>query len=168
MCSKWAVQDLIKTNLYPFFCIDVFLNLALVFSVLLCNLFIVFVNGVGAEDIVKKVVILNFILDQQLLFKREIFVGKTGALVLRAMKEAFEYGIIKPGGGPQPSEEEIITITEGIEKRNNVVLKKFQMALVFLAYFPIFLAMAFIVYGPMCKPGPTKVGQLDGNLRPGT
>jgi hypothetical protein len=134
----------------------VFLNLTLVYAVLICNLFIVFVNGVGAQDIVTKVVILNFILDQQLSFKRDLFLGNTGVLVLRALKKAFEYKIINNG----LSEAGVCKVKQTMKIRNEK-FKSFFAKLLLLAYVPILLSCAFIVYGPMCKPGPTKVGVTD-------
>jgi hypothetical protein len=95
----WAVQDISESRLYFVFCTDIFLNLAIVFLVLMCNLYIVFVAGGGAQDCLTKVVILNFILDQQLMFKREIFVGTTGRVVLGALRHGYELGAPKPTSG---------------------------------------------------------------------
>ena len=116
----------------------------------------VFVNGIGTQDIVTKVVILNFVLDQQLSFKRDLFLGKTGLLVLRAIKKAFEYKIINNG----LSVTGVNTVKQAMKRRNEKI-KNIFAKLLLLAYVPILLSCAFIVYGPMCKPGPAKVGVAD-------
>jgi hypothetical protein len=38
-------RDVQDSFVYPFYCIDICLNLALVYLVLLCNLYIIFVSG---------------------------------------------------------------------------------------------------------------------------
>ena len=78
--------------MYRFYVIDVFLNLAIVFLVLMCNLYLAFVAGASVQDVLSKLVILNFILDQQRKFKEEIFKGNTGRIVLNAIRRAYELG----------------------------------------------------------------------------
>ena len=76
--SKWRVQEISESKLYFVFCLDVVLNFCLVVLVMLCNLYIVFASGAGAQDIITKVVILDFILMQQASLKRDLFTGASG------------------------------------------------------------------------------------------
>ena len=137
--------------MYLTYCFDIFFNLSLVFLVLMCNLYVVFVEGAGAQDVVTKVVILDFILVQQTNFKREIFNGNTGRVVLHAIKVAYE-STSKPE-------------SEALTKRNERIHNYFGRVLLVLGQIPIFLSIAFIMYGPICKPGISSVGSLD--IKPG-
>ena len=159
MSSKWAVQDITESGMYVVYCIDVFFNLALVFLVLLCNLYVVFVNGAGAQDVVTKVVILDFILFQQTAFKREIFMGSSGRLVLQAIKQAFEVVV-----EDTPSSSWVSCCFgrhAGLKNRNAIFRTIFAGSLLALAQLPIFLSLAFIVYAPLCKPGVDTIASLD-------
>ena len=131
--------------MYLTYCFDIFFNLSLVFLVLMCNLYVVFVDGAGAQDVVTKVVILDFILVQQTAFKREIFSGNTGRVVLHALKVAYE-------STPESA---------ALAKRNEAIHDTFGRVLLVLGQLPIFLAIAYIMYGPICKPGITAIGSLD-------
>jgi hypothetical protein len=79
-------RDVQDSYIYPWYCLDAFLNLALVYSVLLCNLYIVFVSGSSVQDILSKIVILDFIYTQQLTLKRELFQGQNAKKSLKALK----------------------------------------------------------------------------------
>jgi hypothetical protein len=136
-CSKWAIQDVTLSWMYRVYCMDIFLNLALVFLVLLCNLYVVFVTGAGAQDVVTKVVILDFILMQQTNFKREIFSGTSGRIVLHALKGAFE----------------VEASSEALTSKNKRIHDFVARVLLFLGQLPILLSVAFVMYGPICKPG---------------
>ena len=136
--------------MYLIYCFDIFFNLSLVFLVLMCNLYVVFVEGAGAQDVLTKVVILDFIFEQQTNFKRVIFNGNTGRVVLHALKVAYE---------STSKTDEVLT------KRNEVIHKSFGRVLLVLGQIPIFLSIAFIMYGPICKPGISSVGSLD--IKPG-
>ena len=76
--SNWKVQEVVKSRLYYVFCLDVFVNFSLVALVMLNNLYIVFVSGATAQDVLQKIVILDFILAQQENIKRELFSGASG------------------------------------------------------------------------------------------
>jgi hypothetical protein len=130
--------------MYRVYCFDIFFNLSLVFLVLLCNLYVVFVTGAGAQDVVTKVVILDFILSQQLNFKREIFSGTSGRLVLAALKNAFEV------------EKESPALTA----KNTRIHFFVTRVLLLLGQLPIILSFAFIMYGPICKPGIDKLAAI--------
>jgi hypothetical protein len=130
--------------MYRMYCLDIFFNLCLVFLVLLCNLYVVFVTGAGAQDVVTKVVILDFILMQQTMFKREIFSGTSGRIVLNALKNAFEV---------QPSSD---ALTATNKKIHDFVAR----LLLFVGQLPILLSFAFIMYGPICKPGIDKLASI--------
>ncbi len=136
--------------MYMVFCLDIFFNLTLVFLVLLCNLYVVFVTGAGAQDVVTKVVILDFILVQQINFKREIFSGTSGRVVLSALKNAFE----------------VQKSTDALTAKNKKIHDFFARVLLFLGQLPIFLSFAFIMYGPICKPGIEKLASI--NLKTGS
>ena len=76
--SHWRVQEVSKSRLYHVFCIDVLLNFCLICIVVLNNMYIVFVSGGTAQDILKDIVILDFILGQQDALKKELFSGASG------------------------------------------------------------------------------------------
>ena len=143
--SSWKIQDIKLSGMYFVYCLDIFFNLCVVFLVLMCNLYVVFVNGAGAQDVVTKVVILDFILTQQTAFKREIFSGNTGRVVLHALKKAYN----------------ITPETEGQTKKNVSIRNSFGNLLLLLGQVPIFLSLAFIMYGPICKPGIDGVASLN-------
>ena len=82
-------RDVQDSIIYPFYCIDVFLNLALVYSALLCTLYIVFVSGSTVQDILAKIVILDFVHVQQLNLKRELFQGPKAKRSLTALKPLY-------------------------------------------------------------------------------
>ena len=143
--SSWKIQDIKLSGMYFVYCLDIFFNLCVVFLVLMCNLYVVFVNGAGAQDVVTKVVILDFILTQQTAFKREIFSGNTGRVVLHALKKAYN----------------ITPESEGQTKKNDSIRNSFGNLLLLLGQVPIFLSLAFIMYGPICKPGIDGVASLN-------
>ena len=146
MCdrSKWEIQDVTLSWMYRMYCLDIFFNLTLVFLVLLCNLYVVFVTGAGAQDVVTKVVILDFILTQQTMFKREIFSGTSGRIVLNALKNAFE----------------VQKSSESLTKTNVRIHDFVSNVLFFIGQLPILLSIAFIMYGPICKPGIDKLASI--------
>jgi hypothetical protein len=90
------MQDITELRVYPAYCADIALNLSLLFLVLLCNLYLVFVAGAGAQDMLAKLVILNFITSQQPRFKQKVFRGQTGKIVLQAIRKAYELGPTRP------------------------------------------------------------------------
>ena len=79
-------RDVQDSIIYPFYCFDAFLNLALVYSVLLCNLYIIFVSGSSVQDIIAKIVILDFIYVLQINLKKELFQGQNAKRSLKALK----------------------------------------------------------------------------------
>ena len=79
-------RDVQDSAIYPAYCLDALLNLALVYSVLLCNLYIVFVTGSTVQDILAKIVILDFIYVQQINVKKELFQGQNAKKSLKALK----------------------------------------------------------------------------------
>ena len=89
---SWSVQEITQSRIYPAYIIDVFLNMSILFLTLMCNLYLAFVAGTSVQDVLSKLVILNFILDQQAKFKTEIFKGTTGRIVLQALRAAYELG----------------------------------------------------------------------------
>ena len=92
-CGRsWTVQEITHSRIYPAYCIDVFLNMSILFLALMCNLYLAFVAGTSVQDVLAKLVILNFILEQQNRFKQEIFKGNTGRIVLQAIRNSYEYG----------------------------------------------------------------------------
>ena len=76
--SHWKVQEVSKSRLYHVFCLDLLINFSLTCLVVLNNMYIVFVSGGTAQDILKQIVILDFILGQQDIIKKEIFSGSSG------------------------------------------------------------------------------------------
>jgi hypothetical protein len=86
------VREVDKSAVYFVFCIDLLFIMFLAAGIMLCNLYVVFVAGAGAQDIITKVVILDFILLQQQNMKRDLFAGLAGREVLRSIKAAFEVG----------------------------------------------------------------------------
>ena len=66
--------------------------MSILFLALMCNLYLAFVAGTSVQDVLAKLVILNFILEQQNKFKQEIFKGNTGRIVLQAIRNSYEYG----------------------------------------------------------------------------
>jgi hypothetical protein len=113
----------------------------------MCNLYIVFVSGAGAQDVVTKVVILDFVLMQQTLFKREILMGTTGLITLDAIKFAYESN---PFGFSAP-----------LRRRNDGIRLVFGGLLLLLGQLPIFLSLAFTIFGPICKPGIDTIAVLN-------
>ena len=51
--------------------------------------------------------------------------------------------------------------SEALTKRNEAIHDTFGRVLLVLGQLPIFLAIAYIMYGPICKPGISAVGSLD-------
>lgn len=85
--NMWRdVQDSI---IYPVYCLDAFFNLALVYSVLLCNLYIIFVTGSSVQDIISKIVILDFIYLLQTNMKKDLFQGEKAKKSLKALKQLY-------------------------------------------------------------------------------
>ena len=83
LCSIWRIQEVSKSRLYHVFCIDLLLNFLLVCIVVLNNMYIIFVSGGTAQDVLKDIVILDFILGQQDALKKELFSGASGKVQVK-------------------------------------------------------------------------------------